>query len=224
MEEKPPRSDETGLQTRQGTVRGQGAAHVRLIAVATLGLVLLAACRSGGLEPTTTGSEFPAPASVLPSVAVSSPDLPLNMFKREFTCDDGQNRPPRIQWGPAPPRTAAIMIDLFDVDTASSEDPPDTPSSFFSHWLVYNLPPSATSIPPLPAGAHEGRNDAGQTGYTAPCPPRGTGHRYVFQVFFLDSKLQIGPEAKRRQIISEAGKHTIAKGTLNLAYQRSAEP
>ncbi len=173
-------------------------------------------------------TEIPLPAGVLPPVAVSSPDLRLtqNIFPRDFTCDthNGQPRVPTFQWGPAPARTASVVVDFRDVDTGTAPGD-DLFKTRFRQWVVYNLPPSTTSIPPVPSGAHEGFNDFGQAGYSAPCPPRGHGHRYVFQVFFLDSNAQLGPQATRDQIIEvERGKHVIATGTLNVAYDRPEEP
>jgi hypothetical protein len=51
------------------------------------------------------------------------------------------------------------------------------------HWVVFNLPPEAKSMPEnvpadktLAGGGTHGRNDFGRFGYGGPCPPGGT-HR-----------------------------------------------
>src|SRR5207237_9736463 len=66
---------------------------------------------------------------------------------------------------------------------------PDAPGALFTHWIVWNLPPADTQINAgQPTGAGEGTNSYGKRGYGAPCPPAGS-HRYIFDVYALDSSL-----------------------------------
>lgn len=95
---------------------------------------------------------------------------------KRFTCD-GANGSPPLRWTAPPRGTAAFSLTVFD---------PDAPGGFL-HWQINHLPASARS---LPAGSHlGGRNGAGQTGYTGPCPPSGT-HHYRFTLSAL------GPSGK----------------------------
>ena len=75
----------------------------------------------------------------------------------------------------------------------------------FWHWVVYNIPADATSLPEgagdaagtgLPKGAVQGNTDMGKPGYVGPCPPPGPKHHYNFMLYPLKvDKLEIPPGA-----------------------------
>jgi Raf kinase inhibitor-like YbhB/YbcL family protein len=88
---------------------------------------------------------------------------------------------PQLSWAGAPAGTKSFAVTLFD---------PDAPTgSGFRHWSAWDIPSGTTSLPTaatLPAGAVNGRNDGGGSGYTGPCPPAGDiTHHYVFTVVAL---------------------------------------
>lgn len=96
----------------------------------------------------------------------------------QYTCD-GRDVSPGISWGDLPAGTKTLALTVID---------PDAPMGDFIHWLVYDIPPQAGSIPkggPLPNGTKEVRNDFGKNSYGGPCPPSGT-HRYFFKLYALD--------------------------------------
>jgi Raf kinase inhibitor-like YbhB/YbcL family protein len=144
-------------------------------------------------------------------LTVFSPDIPGGRFPREFTCD-GADRIPRLQWSTPPAGTQELAIELLD---------PDAPGGTFTHWLVYQLPPSMTSLAAVPAGAAEGVNDFGRRGYGGPCPPRGPAHHYHFLVLALDTRLALAAGAARADLESRVSGHVLAKGELVATYQRA---
>src|SRR5690349_22587387 len=98
----------------------------------------------------------------------------------EFGCK-GANTSPALAWSGAPAGTQSFALLVHD---------PDAPTgSGWWHWVLYNIPANATSIPaggPLPKGATEGNTDFGKAGYGGPCPPAGSGdHHYNFTLFAL---------------------------------------
>lgn len=123
---------------------------------------------------------------------LSSPDIPSGgSVPRHFEFDgfgcSGDNRSPVLRWSGAPAGTRSFAVNVYD---------PDAPTgSGWWHWVVYNLPASATSLPEgagtadgkaLPAGSAQGRTDFGGPGFGGACPPPGDKpHRYVFTVFAL---------------------------------------
>ena len=94
------------------------------------------------------------------------------------TCDGRDVSPPLAWVEPAPGTQSFALI----------SDDPDAPGKTWVHWVVYNLPASARSLPEgvpadaqLPDGARQGLTDFGRIGYGGPCPPSGT-HRYFFKM------------------------------------------
>ena len=102
-----------------------------------------------------------------------------------FGCKGG-NVSPALSWSNAPKDTQSFALMVHD---------PDAPTgSGWWHWIVYNIPASATSLAAgagntknmlLPAGAVHGRTDFGTTGYGGPCPPPGKPHHYYFRLYAL---------------------------------------
>ncbi len=98
----------------------------------------------------------------------------------------GTNVSPDLAWSGAPAGTKSFVITEFD---------PDAPTgSGFWHWVLYNIPPTTTSIA-LGAGTNppvgtSGLNDYGALGYGGPCPPVGDGaHHYHITVSALSIML-----------------------------------
>ena len=91
-----------------------------------------------------------------------------------FGCKGG-NLSPALAWSHAPAGTQSFALLMHD---------PDAPTgSGWWHWVLYNIPASASSLPAgagdaqgklLPAGALQGRTDFGAPGYGGPCPPPGS--------------------------------------------------
>jgi Raf kinase inhibitor-like YbhB/YbcL family protein len=139
-----------------------------------------------------------------------------------FGCAGG-NRSPELMWSGAPAGVQSFVVSLFD---------PDAPTGAgFWHWMMFDIPASATSLPPgagdakaglAPPGAVQGKNDAGATGYFGPCPPEGDKpHRYRFELDALDvAKLELDAGAAAATVAERARRHTLAKATLTGTWSR----
>ena len=66
----------------------------------------------------------------------------------------------------------------------------------------------------------EGTNSTGKIGYYGPNPPSGKSHRYFFELFAVDTVLNLPPGAKKKDILNAMEDHVIAKGLLMGTYQR----
>jgi hypothetical protein len=98
----------------------------------------------------------------------------------------GGNVSPALSWKNAPTGTKSFVVTLYD---------PDAPTgSGWWHWMVFDIPAPARSLPAgagsvdgksLPSGAAQGRNDAGVSAFMGACPPPGTAHRYILTVTAL---------------------------------------
>jgi Raf kinase inhibitor-like YbhB/YbcL family protein len=137
----------------------------------------------------------------------------------KFTCDD-RNISPELSWGGAPAGTKSFALVMHD---------PDAPiAGGYTHWLVYNIPPTADSIPEnapnqdhLPGGGMQGKNDSGTYGYTGPCPPSGT-HRYYFRLYALDVELDPHAGSNKAGLERAMQGHILAQAELLGRYKRSA--
>jgi len=137
------------------------------------------------------------------------------------TCD-GPGTPPTIVWGAVPDDTKSVAVVV---------DDPDAPSGNFLHWLVIGLPAQAGRVPSHAAGVTELDNAAGTKGWTPPCPPAGSTHRYRFSVYALrdyvcaeNGDAANGPGCaapSSSQALPQIQDAAVAKGVLVGTYKRS---
>lgn len=135
---------------------------------------------------------------------------------------DGADSSPPLSWSGIPEGTRELALICDDPD-APTEDP-------WVHWVIYKLPATATSLPAnvpaaesleTPAGARQGRNSFGNTGYGGPAPPKGHGvHHYHFKLYALDAELELAPGATKEQLLDAMQGHVLAQGELVGTYER----
>lgn len=131
----------------------------------------------------------------------------------------GGNLSPDLKWTGAPPETKSFVVTCYD---------PDAPTTVgFWHWIVFNIPPSVTSLSAgagkagkNPPGTVMGYTDFGMSEYGGPAPPPGAPHHYRFNVYALDiDKLEgLGPGTTGALVMFNVNFHTLAKGTLTGLY------
>ena len=120
---------------------------------------------------------------------------------------------------PAGTKTLVLVVD--DPDAPD----PKAPKTIWAHWLLYDMPPSATGLPEgvataaLPAGTREGVNDWGRTGYGGPCPPIGR-HRYFHKLYALDTALGDLTRPGRKDLVKALEGHVLASAELVGTYQK----
>lgn len=123
----------------------------------------------------------------------------------KYTCK-GANVSPPLSISGTPDATASLALVVHD---------PDAPSGDFLHWALWNIHPNITNITEnkVPTGAMQGNNDFGETGYGGPCPPSGT-HHYEFDLYALDSELDLPAGANRTDVMKAITTHAIGKTHL----------
>jgi hypothetical protein len=129
----------------------------------------------------------------------------------------GENASPALNWFNPPPATAGFALVV---------DDPDAPFGTFTHWIVYNLPKDAISIPEaagraevLPNGGRQLQNDFKKIGYDGPMPPPGKVHHYVFTLYALD-KLLDAPISGKKALLAAIAGHVQGKAALIGTYRR----
>jgi len=160
-----------------------------------------------------------AGALVLRSPAVGNDDRIDDIHSAYY-----DNLSPALSW------TARLEADAFALIVEDPDAPREEP---FVHWMIWNIPGTATGLPqgikrdlpPALKGAVQGRNSAGQIGYMGPRPPEGHGvHRYHFQLFALDGRLPEDPDTPLEELVNMLKAHTLAAGELVATYERPERP
>jgi len=135
----------------------------------------------------------------------------------------GANLSPALNWANAPAGAKSFAVTVYD---------PDAPTgSGWWHWVVFDIPATATGLPAgagtadgraLPQGSIQSRTDFGQPGFGGACPPKGDApHRYQFTVYALDvPKLGLDPNASAALVGFMLRQHTLAKASILSLYQR----
>jgi Raf kinase inhibitor-like YbhB/YbcL family protein len=106
-------------------------------------------------------------------------------------------------------------------------DDPDAPGGHFTHWLIWNIPPSASFIPGnIPKTgtvdylqAKQGTNDNGSIGYFGPMPPSGT-HTYVITVYTLDIRLDLAEGAGKAAFLAAVDGHIMQTSVYTGPYKK----
>ena len=137
-----------------------------------------------------------------------------------YTCEGGDVSPP-LAWTGVPAGTQSLALVVDDPDAPD----PRAPRMTWVHWILYNLPPSATGLregapaDTLPAGTQHGLNDWKRATYGGPCPPVGR-HRYFHKLYALDTTIQrLGTPTKSELERAMEG-HVLAQTELIGTYQK----
>lgn len=134
---------------------------------------------------------------------------------------DGPEESPALAWSGAPGGTKAFALVVDDPDAPD----PAAPKRTWVHWVVCDLPASASSLPAgaspraMPPGSREGKNDSGGTGYEGPYPPIGR-HRYVFRLYALDAPVGLRDGHTKAELLKAIEGHVLAKAELTGTYAR----
>ena len=136
----------------------------------------------------------------------------------KHTGDDKDVSPP-LRWSWAPKECKSIALIFED---------PDAPISTWVHWVIFNIPADANSLPEgVPtdkilagSGIKQGVNDFGWYGYGGPCPPKGTEHRYFFKIYALDAMLDLDAGATKSDLLNAMAGHILTQGELMGKYKR----
>ena len=137
---------------------------------------------------------------------------------RKYTCN-GENVSPALSWSEAPSHARTLVL---------IADDPDAPAGTWTHWILWNIPANATSLPEalppsqesLTNGARQGKNDFGRIGYGGPCPPPGRPHRYFFRLYALGATLDLKPGAGRSELESAMNAHVLASAEWMGLFKR----
>jgi Raf kinase inhibitor-like YbhB/YbcL family protein len=116
---------------------------------------------------------------------------------------------PGFKFSGAPEGTVSYAIIFHDIDVSLKGSTGDV-----LHWIVWNIPAAAGGIPEgsVPAGAVVGRGITGQNAYFGPGAPAGPRyHHYVFELYALNTNLDLPATAGREELLKAMEGKIVAK-------------
>lgn len=131
----------------------------------------------------------------------------------------GDNVSPALAWTGAPSGTQSFALIL---------DDPDAGATPFVHWVIYNIPGSATGLPEgiatdaavaNPAGAHQGLTGLRRPGYFGPRPPAGPAHSYNFRLVALSTPPNLAEGLNKETLLAAIEGNILGETTLTGMYQ-----
>jgi Raf kinase inhibitor-like YbhB/YbcL family protein len=127
---------------------------------------------------------------------------------------EGENVSPPLTWTRGPSGTVEYELIVQDPDSGRKQPA--------VHWAVYGIPADTTSLPENASATTslvQGKNYLGENRYAGPNPSPGNKHRYFFQVFALDHKLNLQPGATLEDVKSALQRSAMSKGVLVGTYE-----
>lgn len=181
---------------------------------------LFLTCAAGLAIAQEKGKQPPAPGLTL-----TSPDFEDGgVIPDKFTQKAGPNSPsPKLEWTHVPAGTQSFALLMHDPDVALMRTLNDV-----THWLIFNIPGTATGLPQgtpdtatWPDGTINAKNLRGNVGFMGPgAGAAGPYHHYTFELFALDTKLNLGPDASRADVMKAIDGHILGKGVLEGRFHR----
>jgi Raf kinase inhibitor-like YbhB/YbcL family protein len=137
----------------------------------------------------------------------------------------GEQVSPALTWTNTPPGTQSFVLNFRDPDVARNKTTDDQ-----AHWVVWNIPGSATGLPEgVPQGADrpDGSHQISASGpvYRGPgAPATGPQHHYTFEIYALDTKLDVTATADafetRANVMKAMQGHVLGKAVYVGLFRR----
>lgn len=142
-------------------------------------------------------------------------DMPI-----KCTCK-GEEASPALSWESTTTDAEAYAVLATDPDVPS----PVFPLYNLSHWVLYNLPATAQSLPEgvtteqlRMLGGKIGKNGTGSLAYIGPCPPIGR-HIYIFRVYALDQPIALADAPDKQTVLDAMQGHILEYGEITGYFQ-----
>ena len=193
----------------------------RTVSVFTIMLAL--AVTAAAQTPAAQGGGQPAPVPVLFSMTTTAfpdgTDIPPKYTQA------GNQTSPAINWMNVPAGTVTFLLHMHDLEVSRNHTSDDQ-----LHWIVWNIPGTATGLPEgVPTGAQlqNGAYQLSASGavYRGPgAPASGPRHHYTFELYALDTKIDVQPGTDafetRSSIMKAIQGHILGKAVYMGLFHR----
>lgn len=154
--------------------------------------------------------------------------IPVRFSQAAPGVEPGGGTSPKISWTSVPAGTQSFVLNMHDMEVARNKTTEDQ-----AHWVVWNIPPTATGLPEgVPKGARlaDGAFQISASGqmYRGPgAPANGPEHHYMFEVYALDTTLDVTPAAgdnaafeTRANVMKAMQGHVLGKAVYGGLFKR----
>jgi Raf kinase inhibitor-like YbhB/YbcL family protein len=175
------------------------------------------------------GQRAAAPAAPAMTLTVAGfpdgGDVPVKFSQAAPGVATGEGLSPAISWTNVPAGTQSFFLNMRDMDVARNKTTDDQ-----AHWVVWNIPASATGLsegvpkgPKLANGAYQ-FSATGQM-YRGPgAGANGPKHHYMFELYALDNVIDVQPAADafetRANVMKAIQGHILAKAVYGGLFKR----
>lgn len=170
-----------------------------------------------------------APAGPAMTLTITAfPDggqIPVKFSQAAEGAAPGEGTSPAITWANPPAGTQSFVLNMHDMDVSRNRTTDDQ-----AHWVVWNIPATATGLPEgVPKGSQlsNGAYQISATGtvYRGPgAPANGPHHHYMFDLYALDTKLDVQPTADafetRANVMKAMQGHILGKAVYGGLFKR----
>jgi Raf kinase inhibitor-like YbhB/YbcL family protein len=188
-------------------------------AIAALTVMPIAAQQRGG-------GAAPGPAMTM--TVMGFPDggqIPVRFSQAAEGAAPGEGTSPAIAWTNAPAGTQSFVLHMHDMEVARNRTTDDQ-----VHWLVWNIPASATGLPEGVAKGSQRSDGSYQISATGPvyrgpgAPATGPPHHYMFELYALDTKIDVPPAGDafetRTNVLKAMQGHILGKAVYGGLFKR----
>src|ERR1700760_3854506 len=137
----------------------------------------------------------------------------------------GEGTSPAMTWANVPVGTQSFFLHMHDLDLARNKTTDDQ-----AHWVVWDIPATTTGLPEgVPKGSQlpDGSFQISATGpmYRGPgAAANGPLHHYVFELYALDTKLDVKPSSDafetRANVMKAIQGHILGKAVYGGLFRR----
>jgi Raf kinase inhibitor-like YbhB/YbcL family protein len=158
-----------------------------------------------------------------PGLTLTSPDVEDGAVIAEKFSMRSNGTSPKLDWTHVPDGTQSFIVLFHDPDVSMQKKLDDV-----THWMIFNIPGTATGLAAgaaadakLADGSIQIKNTMGRVGYTGPgMGAAGPYHHYTFELYALDTKLDLTDAAGRADVLKAADGHILAKAVLAGRYHQ----
>jgi Raf kinase inhibitor-like YbhB/YbcL family protein len=196
----------------------------RLLRMLALGVMVAGTASSIEAQQRGGGAATP-PMTMTVEGFTDGGQIPVKYSQAAPGVANGEGLSPAIRWTNVPAGTQSFVLHMHDLEVARNRTTDDQ-----VHWVVWNIPATATSLPEgVPKGSPrpDGSQQISATGamYRGPgAPASGPPHHYMFELYALDTKLDVQPGTDafdtRTNVMKAMQGHILGKAVYGGLFRR----